>query len=135
MIMYCVSISMAIPSSAPYHFSRNATPPVLNPPLGLLVTCALAMVLIAGMLYFLPGRYGVAPELRRLHWASILLAVSIIALGVRFMLVHRSGWNIDLAAVFANFVASLILVPIALLVPKHRLSASTSQVCRRALQV
>jgi len=62
------------------------------------------------------------PELRQLNWASILLAVAIVGIEFGFLLVYRSGWNLGIAAVVVNVVASLLLVPVAILVFKDRLT-------------
>jgi multidrug transporter EmrE-like cation transporter len=80
------------------------------------------MLLTAGLLYFMPARNGLLPEIRQLNWASYLLALSIVGLETGFLLVYRSGWNIGLAAVLVNVMASLILVPVALLVFKDELN-------------
>jgi drug/metabolite transporter (DMT)-like permease len=122
MAMYYLSISIAILSSALYHFSQKATPRDVNPPLALMVTYAVAVVLTTGLLYFVPAKNGALVELRRLNWASYLLGVSIVGLEVGFLLVYRSGWNIGLAAVLVNVTASLILVPVALLVFRDKLN-------------
>jgi drug/metabolite transporter (DMT)-like permease len=120
--MYYVSISIAILSSALYHISQKSTPRLVNAPLALLVTYAVAMMLTMLLLYFMPAKQGLVAELRQLNWASFLLAVSIVGLEVGFLLVYRSGWNIGLAAVLVNVAASLILVPVALLIFKDRLT-------------
>jgi drug/metabolite transporter (DMT)-like permease len=120
--MYYVSISIAIVASALYHFSQKATPKGVNAPVAIIVTYAVAMLLTASLLYFIPARDGLWVEFRRLNWASYLLAVAIVGLEVGFLLVYRSGWNIGLAAVLVNVVASLLLVPIALFVFKDRLN-------------
>lgn len=122
MIMYYVSISVAIVSSALYHFSQKATPRTVNPPIALLTTYAVAMVLTAGLLCFMSAKKGFLSEIRQLNWASFLLAASIVGLEVGFLLVYRSGWNIGLAAVLVNVVASLLLVPVALLLFKDKLN-------------
>jgi len=93
----------------------------------IIVTYGVAMLLTASLLYFMPARDGLLAELRRLNWASYLLAVAIVGLEVGFLLVYRSGWNIGLAAVLVNVVASLLLVPLALFVFKIAL---TGERCR-----
>ena len=70
----------------------------------------------------MPTTSGVWAEVRRLNWASYLLAVSIVGLEVGFLLAYRTGWNIGLAAVLVNVVASLLLVPVAILVFKEQLN-------------
>ena len=39
-----------------------------------------------------------------------------------FLLVYRVGWNVGIAAVLVNVVASLLLVPVALIVFKQQLT-------------
>lgn len=122
MIMYHVSISIAILSTALYHISQKLTPRAVNPPISLMLTYLVATALTASLLYFMPAKRGILAEVRQLNWASALLAVAIVGLEVGFLLVYRSGWNIGLAAVLANVAASLILVPVALFVFKDKLN-------------
>jgi drug/metabolite transporter (DMT)-like permease len=122
MFLFYFSISLAILSSALYHFSQKATPTDVNPAVAIMVTYAIAFCLTLVLFFFLPAREGILAELHRLNWASVLLAFSIVGLEVGFLLVYRAGWNIGIAAVLVNVVASLLLVPIALLVFRQRLS-------------
>jgi hypothetical protein len=82
---------------------------------------SLAIVLTAFLLYFMPSRSGKLAEVCQINWASFLLAVSIVVLEVGFLLVYHSGWNIGLAAVLANVIASLILLQVAVFVFKDKL--------------
>jgi len=59
---------------------------------------------------------------QKLNWSSYLPALSIVGIEVGFLLAHRSGWNLGIAAVFTNVVASLILVPVVSLVFKDKLN-------------
>lgn len=122
MFLFYFSISLAILSSALYHFSQKGTPAGVNPALSILVTYAVAFGLTLSLLFFIPLRNGLLAELRQLNWASYLLAFSIVGLEVGFLLVYRSGWNIGIAAVLVNVVASLILVPVAIFLFKEKLS-------------
>jgi drug/metabolite transporter (DMT)-like permease len=122
MFMFYFSITIAILSSALYHFSQKSTPVSANPAVALLATYSVALVLTLGLLAFLPAGAGLLSAVRQLNWASYLLAFSIVGLELGFLLVYRSGWSIGLAAVLVNVVASLILVPVALLYFKDRLS-------------
>jgi len=122
MLMFYASITLTIVSSALYHFSQKSTPADANPAIALLVTYAVAMLLTFSLLFFLPVRGSLLAEVSRLNWASYLLAAAIVGLEVGFLLVYRSGWSIGLAAVLVNVVASLILVPVALLYFRDRLS-------------
>jgi drug/metabolite transporter (DMT)-like permease len=122
MFLFYFSISLAILSSALYHFSQKATPAEVNPAVAILVTYVVAFCLTLILFFFIPTKIGLFAEIRQLNWASYLLAFSIVGLEVGFLLVYRSGWNLGIAAVLVNVAASLMLVPIALFVFKQRLS-------------
>ena len=122
MFLFYFSIILTIASSALYHFSQKSTPINVNPAASLIVTYAIAFCLVLILLFFIPTKIGFLAELRQLNWASYLLAFSIVGLEVGFLLVYRAGWNVGIAAVLVNVVASLLLVPIALLVFKQQLT-------------
>ena len=122
MFLFYFSITLAIVSSALYHFSQKGTPADVNPAVAIMVTYAVAFCLTLVLFIFLPSKIGFLAEIRQLNWASYLLAFSIVGLEVGFLLVYRAGWNLGIAAVLVNVAASLILVPIAVFVFRQRLS-------------
>jgi drug/metabolite transporter (DMT)-like permease len=122
MFLFYFSITLAIASSTLYHFSAKSTPTNVNFSVSLLVTYAVSIALVAMTLFFIPVKHGLLAELRRLNWASFLLAVAIVGIEFGFLLVYRSGWNLGIAAVLVNVVASLILVPVAIFFFKDRIS-------------
>ena len=122
MFLFYFSITLAIASSALYHFVAKSTPANVNFPVSLLVTYAVAfMVTLVGFLFF-PVKNGLAFEFKQLNWASFLLAIAIVGIEFGFLLVYRSGWNLGIAAVLVNVVASLILVPVAIYLFKDKLN-------------
>jgi drug/metabolite transporter (DMT)-like permease len=122
MFLIYFSITLAIVSSALYHFSQKQIPAGVHPVVSIIVTYLVSLTLCLVLLAFLPPENGVVAAFKQLNWASYLLALSLVGLEVGFLLVYRAGWNIGLAAVLVNVVASLILVPVAILVFKDRLS-------------
>jgi drug/metabolite transporter (DMT)-like permease len=122
MTLFYFSIALAICSSALYHFSQKQIPASVHPIVSVIVTYIASLILCFALLYFVRPSGGLWQAVRQLNWASYVLALSLIGLEVGFLLVYRSGWNIGLAAVLVNVVASLILLPIALLVFRDKLS-------------
>jgi drug/metabolite transporter (DMT)-like permease len=122
MFLFYFSITLAIASSALYHFSAKSTPANVNFPISLVVTYAVAIIITVLIAFFFPSRNGLIPELKQLNWASFLLAIAIVGIEFGFLLVYRSGWNLGIAAVLVNVVASLILVPVAIFVFKDKLN-------------
>jgi drug/metabolite transporter (DMT)-like permease len=122
MFLFYFSITLAIVSSALYHFSAKSTPANVNFPISLLVTYAVAIIVTVMIAFVFPAKNGLAVELKQLNWASFLLAIAIVGIEFGFLLVYRSGWNLGIAAVLVNVVASLILVPVAIFVFKDKLN-------------
>ncbi len=122
MSLFYLSIALAIASSALYHFVQKSTPGNVNFAVSLLVTYAVSLGITFVLFAFFPSENGFLAELRGLDWASYALAFSLVGLEVGFLLVYRSGWNLGIAAVLTNVVASLILVPVAIFVFKDQLN-------------
>ena len=122
MFLFYFSITLAICSSALYHFVAKSTPSNVNFTVSLLVTYAIAFVVTLFGFIFLPARNGVIAELRQLNWASVGLAIGVVGIEFGFLLMYRSGWNLGIAAVIVTVTASLILVPVAIFVFKDKIS-------------
>jgi multidrug transporter EmrE-like cation transporter len=122
MSLFYFSITLAICSSALYHFSAKSTPANVNFPISLVVTYLVALGITLLTTFFFPTKNGLGFELKELNWASFLLAIAIVGIEFGFLLVYRSGWNLGIAAVLVNVVASLILVPVAIYLFKDKLN-------------
>jgi len=122
MFLFYFSITLAICSSALYHFSAKSTPANVNFSVSLIVTYLVAFGIVLLSILFFPVKNGISTELKQLNWASFLLAIAIVGIEFGFLLVYRSGWNLGIAAVLVNVVASLILVPVAIFVFKDKLN-------------
>jgi len=112
--LFYFSITLAICSSALYHFVAKSTPSSVNFTVSLLVTYAVAFVVTLIGFFFFPVTGGIKAELAKLNWASIGLAIAVVGIEYGFLLTYRAGWNLGIAAVLVNVVASLILVPVAI---------------------
>ena len=122
MFLFYFSISLAICSSALYHFVAKSTPSNVNFTVSLLVTYAVAFMVTLFTFFFFPAKNGILAELKQLNWASIGLAVAIVGIEFGFLLVYRAGWHLGIAAVLTNVVASLILLPVAVFLFKDKIS-------------
>ena len=122
MFLFYFSITLAIVSSALYHFTAKSTPSNVNFTVSLLVTYAVAFVFTFLGFFFFPAKNGVIAEIKHLNWASIGLAIAIVGIEFGFLLTYRAGWNLGIAAVLVNVVASLILIPVAILFFKDKIS-------------
>lgn len=122
MFLFYFSITLAILSSALYHFTARSTPANVNFTVSLLVTYAVAFLVTLVGFFFFPLTAGIKAELTKLNWASVGLAIAIVGIEYGFLLTYRAGWNLGIAAVLVNVVASLILLPVALFLFRDRIS-------------
>lgn len=122
MFLFYFSITLAIFSSALYHFSAKSVPSNINFAISLVVTYAVALVVTIITTLLFPAENGLAFELKQLNWSSFLLAIAIVGIEFGFLLTYRAGWDLGIAAVLVNVVASLILVPVAIYVFKDKIS-------------
>jgi len=122
MFLFYFSITLAICSSALYHFVAKSTPSNVNFTVSLLVTYAVAFITTLLTFYFFPASNGIVAEIKKLNWASIGLAVAIVGIEFGFLLTYRAGWNLGIAAVLVNVVASLALLPVAIFFFKDKIS-------------
>jgi multidrug transporter EmrE-like cation transporter len=122
MFLFYFSITLAIVSSALYHFTAKSTPSHVNFTVSLLVTYAVAFAVTLLGFFFFPATNGVLAELKQLNWASFGLAVAIVGIEFGFLLTYRAGWHLGIAAVVVNVVASLLLVPVTILLFKDKIS-------------
>ena len=122
MFLFYFSITLAIASSALYHFTAKSTPSNVNFTVSLLLTYAVAFAVVLLTFIFFPVKNGLVFELKQLNWASISLAIAVVGIEFGFLLTYRSGWNLGIAAVLVNVVASLILVPVAIFLFKDKIS-------------
>lgn len=121
MFLFYFSISLAIASSALYHFVAKSTPANVNFTVSLLVTYGVAFVATIFTFVFFPTS-NIVMELKQLNWASVGLAVAVMGIEFGYLLMYRAGWNLGISAVLVTVLASLILVPVALFVFKDKIS-------------
>jgi multidrug transporter EmrE-like cation transporter len=122
MSLFYFSITLAILSSALYHFSAKSVPSNINFAISLVITYGIALGITLITTFLFPAPNGLAYELKQLNWSSFLLAVAIVGIEFGFLLTYRAGWEMGIAAVLVNVMASLILVPVAIFVFKDRIS-------------
>lgn len=122
MFLFTFSITLAILSSALYHFSAKSAPANVNFSVSLLVTYAVAFLVTLGTVFFFPAPNGILAELKQLNWATLLMAVAIVGIEFGFLLCYRAGWDLGITAVAVNVIASLLLLPVAILLFKDKIS-------------
>jgi len=117
--MFVIALLLAAAGSVIYHLSMKQVPEGINPFFLLLVSYGSAMLLcLLGMWWMPVGQR----HLGALNWSSAGVALGIFGIEVGFLLAYRAGWNLGYAALSANVLTTMILLPIGYLLYREELS-------------
>lgn len=122
MWLYYFAIGLTIIANLFYHFSQKYTPSSANPFVSLIITYSVAIIICLIILPFYPGEESLMASVRKVNWASFMLAFAIVGLEVGYLLAYRAGWDISLAALVSNVSFTLLVIPIGVLWMQETLS-------------
>ena len=119
--MYYASMFMVIAASVLYNLCQNSINENVNPLISMIATYTVALILSLVAVAFIPNKNMIA-SFKELNWASYVLGFAIFLLEMGFLLVYRSGWTINIAALFANVATTIILILLGMFIFKQQLS-------------
>jgi len=106
--MEVIPMIMIIGGGVLYHVCQKATPVGLNPFLALGISFGLASL---GCLGLFVGKQGLAaPELHRVNWTSVALAVALILIESGYLIGYRAGLKLNLTSFACNNMIALVLL-------------------------
>ncbi|MTI46339.1 MAG: hypothetical protein FH761_00745 [Firmicutes bacterium] len=119
--MYYISMIIVIAASVLYHISQKSIGENVSPIISMIVTYIVALVLSLIALIFFPSK-DIVSSVKELNWASYVLGISVFAIEIGFLLVYRSGWSINVTALFSNIITTIILIFIGIYLLKEQIS-------------
>jgi uncharacterized membrane protein len=105
-----------------YHLSQKSVPREINPFFATMIAYLVGIVLCALFAFTNSEDRSLGGSLKQVNWAVLGLGAAAAFIEVGFMLVYRAGWRISLAAVATNVAATVILIPLGILIFKEQLS-------------
>jgi uncharacterized membrane protein len=105
-----------------YHIAQKSIPREMNPFLVTILAYVVGIVLCAACAFSYPSRKTFGESLRESNWAVFTLGAAAAAIEIGFLLAYRAGWRISVAAVATNAAATVLLIPIGVIVFKDHLS-------------
>lgn len=105
-----------------YHISQKSAPRDMNPFLVAMLAYGVGIVFCAICAFAYPGRRTLVASLKEANWAVLTLGLATAAIELGFLLAYRAGWRISVAAVATNVVATVLLIPIGVIIFKEHLS-------------
>jgi drug/metabolite transporter (DMT)-like permease len=73
------------------------------------------------MMRFQTGSFSIE-NFKGINWTAILLAASIVALEIGYILAYRAGWNISVCSLIANITLAVLLVIVGVLLYHESIS-------------
>ncbi len=119
--MYYTALLLAAAGSVTYHLSMKQMPGNLNPFFSLAISYAMALALCLLGMMARPDEQG-SMRLAELNWSVVGLALGIVGIEVGFLLAYRSGWHIGLASISSNALATMVLLPVGLVLFRESLT-------------
>ena len=116
------SMIIVVLSNVFYHICQKSNSSNVNPFVSLIVTYLTAIVLSIAIILAHPSGIRAVGTIKEVSWSSVALGGTIVGLEYGFMLVYRAGWNVSIAAVYANVLVAIFLIPIGLLLYKESIT-------------
>ncbi len=114
---------LILTSFVTYHLVTKGLRADINPFVFLMPVYGVALA-VSAALAFVPGLTapgGSGPATRDLVLA-LVLGLALVGIEAGFILAYRAGWAVSLAPTVANVAVALVLLPVALLVLREKVS-------------
>lgn len=113
--MYYAAIALTIVANVAYHVFQKSIRADASPAASLVITYAVALVCSLVMLVASSGARPIGNALSQTGWASYGLGLAIVGLELGFLWAYRAGWDLALAAPYANVAVAVVLLPLGIL--------------------
>lgn len=113
--MYYAAIAVTIVANVGYHLFQKSIRPDASAAASLVVTYSVALVCSLVLLLVTGSGRSFIGGLSQAGWPSYALGIAVVGLEVGFLWAYRAGWDLGLAAPYANVAVALVLVPVGVL--------------------
>ena len=121
MSVYLTSIGLMVSCNVVYSLAQKFLPKDVNPFMTLVVVymVAGAFSLLLAIAFKVCTVSEISSTVGKLNWAVVLLGLAIVGIELGYLLAFRAGWKISAASLVTNIAASLLLVPVGLMLLKE----------------
>ena len=96
-----------------------------NPLVSLMATYLIALLLCMVLFFAFYPASSFRTELRQITSPSLVLGGVVVLLECGFVLAFRAGWNLGYASLFSNAVATIVLLPVSIILFQGAITART----------
>ncbi len=122
MSIYLTSIGLMVSCNVVYSLAQKFLPKDVNPFMALVVVYMVAGLfsLLLAFAFKVVNVTEISSTVGKLNWAVVLLGLAIVGIELGYLLAFRAGWKISTASLVTNVAASLLLVPVGLMLLKEQ---------------
>ncbi len=123
MSTYLASLGLMVSCNVIYSLAQKFLPKDVNPFMALVVVYMVAgfFSLILAFMFKVVNVQEISSTFGKLNWAVLLLGLAIVGIELGYLLAFRAGWKISAASLVTNVAASLLLVPVGLMLLKEHI--------------
>lgn len=114
--MYYAAIALTIVANVAYHVFQKSIRADASPAASLVITYAVALVCSLVLLVSSSAARPIGNALSQTGWASYGLGLAIVGLELGFLWAYRAGWDLAMAAPYANVAVAVVLLPLGIFV-------------------
>lgn len=118
---YLWPMLIVVGSNVIYNICTKSTPADANAFASLSITYSVSAV-VCFVIFLITKSRGIAEEISKLNWTSVLLGISIIGLEFGYIAIYRAGWKMSVASITANISLACVLLLVGVFVYKEHLS-------------
>lgn len=119
---YYLPFTLTVGGMLLYHLAQKSIPQGLNPFHATILAYASGILVCSVGALALAGNEGFLSSLKGSNWAVPAMGVGAAAIEIGFMMAYRKGWRISTTAVATNVAATVMLIPIGMLIFREHLS-------------
>ena len=123
MTSYYLPFAITVGGMLLYQLSQKSIPKEMNPFHATAIAYVMGIVICAILGFSYSSDRSFVSSLKISNWAVLGMGVGAAAIEVGFMVAYRIGWKMSSTAIATNVAATIILIPIGLLVFREHLSA------------
>jgi len=105
-----------------YQVSQKSMPKQINPFHATALAYLIGIIVCTILGFTYTNNRSIGNSVKIANWAVIGMGIGAAAIEVGFMLAYRMGWRLSITAISTNVTATVILIPIGLLVFREHLS-------------
>ena len=123
MSSYLASLGLMVSCNVVYSLAQKFLPKDINPFMVLVVVYTIAGSISLGLAFSfrVVSLAEVSSTLGKLNWAVLMLGLAIVGIEFGYLMAFRSGWKISAVALVGNVMASLLLLPLGLMLLKEQI--------------